>query len=159
MHILPQIIWYSPLRTFIQMWHLLEIEGVHHLSVSVVFGLSPLDRSSGILEPVNDVVDVQRLLPLPGLEPIEDADVLLHLEAGRVIVLGKPGLKLRDLVFRIKANPHPRLVLVTHISRRFHLDFSLQILKSMTSFQRKKINRTVQTSLLKQNFDFDSKAW
>ena len=140
------------------MWHLLEIEGVHHLSVSVVFGLSPLDRSSGILEPVNDVVDVQRLLPLPGLEPIEDADVLLHLEAGRVIVLGKPGLKLRDLVFRIKANPHPRLVLVTHISRRFHLDFSLQILKSMTSFQRKKINRIVQTSLLKENFDFDSKA-
>lgn len=112
------------------MWHLLEIEGVHHLSVSVVLGLSPLDRSSGILEPVNDVVDVQRLLPLPGLEPVEDADVLLDLEARGVIVLGKPGLQLRDLVFRIKANPHPRLVLVTNTSRRFHLDFSLQIIKS-----------------------------
>ena len=88
------------------MWHLLKIEGVHHLPVSVMLCLGPLDRCSGILEPVNDVVDIQRLLPLPGLEPVEDADVLLHLEARGVIVLGKPGLQLRDLVFRIEANPH-----------------------------------------------------
>ena len=109
------------------MWHLLKIEGVHHFPVSVMLCLGPLDRSSGILEPVNDVVDVQRLLPLPGLEPVEDADILLHLEARWMIVLSKPGLQFGDLVFWIKANPHPRLVLVIHTCWRFYLKFSLQI--------------------------------
>ena len=106
------------------MWHLLKIEGVHHLPVSVMLCLGPLDRCSGILEPVNDVVDIQRLLPLPGLEPVEDADILLHLEAGWVIVFSKPGLKFGDLVFWIKANPHPWLVLVIHTSWNLYLKFN-----------------------------------
>ena len=43
-----------------------------------------------VLEPVDDVVDVQRLLPPPGLEGVEGGDVLLDLEAGGVVVLSEP---------------------------------------------------------------------
>ena len=92
------------------MWHLLEIEGVHHLSVSVVLGLSPLDRSPGILEPVNDVVDVQRLLSLPRVKIVEYSDIFFHLESGGMIVLCKPGLKFWYLMLRVKTNSHSWLV-------------------------------------------------
>ena len=105
----------------------MEIEGVHHLPISVMLCLGPLHCSPGILKPVNDIVDVKRLLSLPRLEAVEDADILLHLESGRVIVLRKPGLQFGNLMLRIKADPHPRLGLVIGTNRiGLHLDFYLK---------------------------------
>ena len=66
-----------------------------------------------VLEPVDDVVDVQRLLPPPGLEGVEGGDVLLDLEAGGVVVLSEPWLQLRNLVLGVETYSHPGLVLVT----------------------------------------------
>ena len=62
---------------FIQMWHLLEVEWIHHLPV--VLGLLSLDCCSGVLEPVDDIVDIQRFLPLPRLKTVQDVDILLYL--------------------------------------------------------------------------------
>ena len=142
------------------MWHLLKIEGFHHLPVSVVLCLSPLDRGSGILEPVNDVVDVQRLLPFPGLQPVEGAHIVLHLEARGVVVLRKPRLQFGDLVFWIKANPHPRLALVTDTSCRFHLNRSLQMKKINMEVGSEKCVHYIDAkeTLSFEYLDFDSKA-
>ena len=42
--------------------------------------LRSLHRSPSVLEPINDIVDIQRFLSFPGLQAVQDGHVLLNLQ-------------------------------------------------------------------------------
>lgn len=55
----------------------------------------PLLRRPGILEPVHDVVRVQRFSAAARLQGVQLDDVVLYLLARRMLILGEPALKTR----------------------------------------------------------------
>lgn len=75
-------------------------------------GLGPLLRGPRVLEPVDDVINVQGLPVASRLQRVELTHVVLDLLARRVLVLAEPALESRQLEFRVKARAHARLVRV-----------------------------------------------
>lgn len=67
-------------------------------------------RCPGILEPVHDVVRVQRFPAAARLQRVQFRDVVLYLFARWMLILGEPTLEARQLELRVEAGPHPGLV-------------------------------------------------
>lgn len=67
-------------------------------------------RRPGILEPVHDVVRVQRFSAAARLQGVQLHDVVLYLFARRMLILGEPTLETRQLELRVETGPHPGLV-------------------------------------------------
>ena len=89
---------------------------------------SSFDCSSGVLEPIDDVVDIQGSSASSRFQRIQFPHVFLnlksyifnatvlgtgelacHLLSCRMVIFGEPFLQFRNFCFRIKANPHPWL--------------------------------------------------
>lgn len=67
-------------------------------------------RSSGILEPVHNVVRIQRFPTAARLQGIQFRNVVLYLLARRMLILGEPALETRQLELRVETSPHPSFV-------------------------------------------------
>ena len=76
----------------------------------VVQGLGgPPLRRAGVLEPVDDVGEVQRAAALARVEVVELLHEADHLLARGVLVLGEPLLQARDLVLGVEGRADARL--------------------------------------------------
>ena len=90
--------------------------------MSLILHLGSLDCCSGVLKPVDDIVDIKRFLSLSRLQTVQCGHVIFNLETRGMIILCKPGLKFGDLVLRVKADSHSWFVKVMLSSSETFLD-------------------------------------
>lgn len=79
--------------------------------------LGALLRGPRVLEPIDHVVDVQRLSAASRLQRVQLGDVVLDLLARGMLILAEPSLQTRQLQLRIEARSHACLVRVGQQSR------------------------------------------